>query len=147
MSYSVIQLTQIWGRWMMGLRWGHWGLQSIQHSIDGMLKAIPFNDNTAFWSKIIFVMKLTYVFFQALIFFSSKEHIIQWINAPASCEHKLDFQFLTYGSTSIRCMKPVGLIPIQFTGLATYFIHPPKFMHNESVHQVYYCVQKSTAIT
>ena len=53
------------------------------------------------------VIKYTRVF-QALICcccFLSRKHIIQWINAPASRERKLDFQFLTYFSSSTSCIK------------------------------------------
>ena len=43
---------------------------------------------------------------------------MQWTNAPASRERKLDFQFRTYNvSSSIRCIKTVGLSSIQFTGI------------------------------
>ena len=93
--------------------------QSVQHSVDGMFKWIPFNDDDAFFSIFRFVIKSTCVFFfsQTLICFLSRKHIMQWINAPASRERKLGFQFLIYVSTSICCIKTVGLISIRFTGI------------------------------
>ena len=51
-------------------------------------------------SDKVYVYNKLYVFFQALVccFFIQEthmKHIMQWINAPASRERKLDFQFLT----------------------------------------------------
>ena len=42
---------------------------------------------------------------------------MQWIDAPASRERKLDFQFLTYASSSICCIKTGGMIAIRFRGI------------------------------
>ena len=42
---------------------------------------------------------------------------MQWINAAASCERKLDFQFLTWVSSSIWCLITIGLISIRFKGI------------------------------
>ena len=69
-------------------------------------------------TKFRFIIKYTcfYVyFFQALICFLYRKRIMQWINAPASCERKLDCQFLTYVSSSISCIKTICLISIKFT--------------------------------
>ena len=52
------------------------------------------------------------------MFLLSRKHIIQWINASASLECKLDFQFLSYVSSTIWCIiKTVGLIFIRFAGI------------------------------
>ena len=85
-----------------------------------MFKCIPFNDNATFWqcSGLWLHLRVFFCFvFSSIDMFLSRKHIMQWINAPASREHKLDIQFLTYVISSIWWIKTVGLISIQFTGI------------------------------
>ena len=71
-----------------------------------------------------------------------------WINAPASRERKLDFQFLTYVSLNICCIKPSAWFPYDLQELTSYIylIHLPKYMQTEWVHKVNFCDWK-TVIT
>ena len=64
----------------------------------------------------MFVMESTCGFVKHW-YVSSRKYIMQWINALASREHKLDFQFLVYVSSNICCIRTVGLISIQFIGI------------------------------
>ena len=69
-------------------------------------------------TKFRFVIKSTYVFFFSSInMFLSRKYIMQWINTPALRERKFDYQFLTYVSSSTWCIKNIGLISKQFTGI------------------------------
>ena len=54
-------------------------------------------------------------------------------SASASRERKLNFQFLTYVSSSVGRIRTVGLIPYNLQEMTSciYFIHPPKFMQIE----------------
>ena len=56
-------------------------------------------------------------FFPNISMFLCRKHIMQCINAPASRDSKLDFQLLTYVSSSHCSTKTVGLISIRFTGI------------------------------
>ena len=79
-----------------------------------MFKCIPFKRQYWILTNFRFVIKFACVFFfQVLI----GKHSMQWINTPASRERKLDFQFLTYDSSSICCTKNICLISIRFTGI------------------------------
>ena len=40
----------------------------------------------------------------------TQEHIMQWINAPASRERKLEFSILTYVSSGVCCIKTFRLV-------------------------------------
>ena len=59
-----------------------------------MFKYIPFDIQQQYCilTKYGFVIKSACDFFNM---FLSREHVMQWINAPVSRQHKLDFQFLT----------------------------------------------------
>ena len=74
------------------------------------------------WQQCCILTKFRYVIKSAFFFkhwyvFLSRKHIMQWINAPATRESKLEFQFLTYVSSSNCCIKTISLISIRFTGI------------------------------
>ena len=69
-------------------------------------------------TKFRFVIKSTwFFFFKHWYVFLPRKHIMQWINAPASRERKLHFQYLSYVSSITCWIKTVGLISIRFTGI------------------------------
>ena len=67
---------------------------------------------------------------------------MEWIDTPASREPKLDFQFFTYVSSSICCIKASASFPYDLQELTSYiyFINVQKYMQIEWVHQVDYCI-------
>ena len=75
--------------------------QSVQHSVAGMFHLTTILHLTVFR----FVIKSTCGVFKHWCAFLSRKDIIQWNIAPASRERKLSFQYLTYVSTSISCIK------------------------------------------
>ena len=126
------------------------GRQNVQHSLDGMFKCIPFNDNAAFWQSLGLYLNLHECFFKhwCVCFFIQK-HIIQLINATASHERNLDFQFLNYVSSSICCMKKTSAsFPYDLQEMTSYIylIHPQKYMQIEWEHQVDYFVYETAII-
>ena len=80
-----------------------------------MSRYIPFNGNVAFWQSL--GLWLNSGFFFKHRYFLSRKHIIQQINTPESRERKLDFEVLTYVSSSICWITTAGLISIRFTGI------------------------------
>ena len=73
--------------------------QSVQHSVDGMFKCIPFNGNAAFWQNLALGLNLR-VCVCVFVCVSSIAIFYPWNtlynDAPASSVRKVNFQFFTY---------------------------------------------------
>ena len=105
--------------------------QSVQHFFGGTFKWIPFKDNAALWQTLCFLSNIRVFFFKHW-YVLTRKCTRQWINVPASCERKIDHEFLTCVSSSIFCTKIACLIRYDLQALTncTYFIHPPKYMQH-----------------
>ena len=113
------------------------------------MECIPFNDNAAFWPSLGLYLNLSIFILSINVFFFYPGNTL--FNELIHCYHvsvNLIFKFSLMWVQAFAAYQPSTgfLYDLQELTSYTYFIHSPKHMQIEWVHQIDYCVHK-TAIT